>query len=489
MLPASLVLTLAFPHAWAAETGQLDGSPSLFAVLAAINAAGYDADLDSPANHPLREAMRKEIAAKRPAVLNELKRFFADRRQKTWAQELSQYVSFALSVGDPPNFEFRFRAVDLPPDVAPLQDFQPLLKKFYQQAGIDELWKKSQPAYDAAIARYHEPVSQAVLEVNAYLRNATSGYLGHRFQIYVDLLGAPNQIHTRSYQDDSFIVVTPSPEPQTNDVRHAYLHYLLDPTVIKYGDLLMKNKALLDYAQGAPALPEQFKGDFMLLATESVIKAVESRMARSNRPELVNTALEEGYVLTPHFAEKLPVYEKQEQAMRFYFPELVLAINLKREEQRLEKVSFAAAARVRQAKTAPVAPKPEPAGVYKTLEEAERVYGNRDWEQARKLFGRALQETDEKPLHAHAYYGLARIAVLEKNPEMGERLLKKTLELEPEGLIRGWTLVYLARLADASGERAEAVKFYKEALGVEGASDKAREAAKKGIEQSFARPD
>ncbi len=43
----------------AAEQGQLDGSPALFSVLAAINAAGYDADLDSPANHPLRAAVRK----------------------------------------------------------------------------------------------------------------------------------------------------------------------------------------------------------------------------------------------------------------------------------------------------------------------------------------------------------------------------------------------------------------------------------------------
>jgi hypothetical protein len=41
-----------------AETGQLDASPSLFTVMAAINAAGYDADLASPNNHPLRMQIR-----------------------------------------------------------------------------------------------------------------------------------------------------------------------------------------------------------------------------------------------------------------------------------------------------------------------------------------------------------------------------------------------------------------------------------------------
>ncbi len=48
----------------AAEEGQLDASRSLFSVLAAINAAGYDADLDSPANHPLRARIRRELASR-----------------------------------------------------------------------------------------------------------------------------------------------------------------------------------------------------------------------------------------------------------------------------------------------------------------------------------------------------------------------------------------------------------------------------------------
>ena len=53
-----------------------------------------------------------------------------------------------------------------------------------------------------SLSSYHEPVSRAVLLANAYTRNPTSGYLGHRFQIYFDLLGAPNQVQTRSYADD-----------------------------------------------------------------------------------------------------------------------------------------------------------------------------------------------------------------------------------------------------------------------------------------------
>ena len=49
-------------HAAPAELGQLDASPTLFTVMAALNAAGYDADLAPRNNHPLRNAIRAELA-------------------------------------------------------------------------------------------------------------------------------------------------------------------------------------------------------------------------------------------------------------------------------------------------------------------------------------------------------------------------------------------------------------------------------------------
>ncbi|MEK7405847.1 MAG: tetratricopeptide repeat protein, partial [Acidobacteriota bacterium] len=471
VLPALLLMTAV--SLAAAEQGQLDASPSLFSVLAAINAAGYDADLDSPANNPLREMVRKELTARQVPSLAALRQFFAEHRQKDWPAELSQYVSFALSVEDPPDFKYRFPVNQLPPDVFPLQGFEKLLARFHREANLEELWRKAQPAYERAIARYHEPVSRAVLEVNAYLRNPTSGSLGRRFQVYVDLLGAPNQIHTRSYADDYFVVVTPSPEPQTADVRHAYLHYLLDPVLMRHSEAVNKKKALIDYALGARLLEESFKQDFLLLATECLVKAVEARLAPrySGRQALVEQALREGYILTPHFAESLPGYEKQEQAMRFYFPELANAIDLKREQQRLDKVEFAQQRAVRKAKTVPPEKKPELAGSQKLLEEAEQLYNGRELEKAREGFLRVLRETDEKPLHARSYYGLARIAALQKDPELAQKLFQRTLESSPDAQVKAWAHVYLARLAEAAGERPQAEEQYRAALAVAGASE------------------
>jgi len=199
----------------------------------------------------------------------------------------------------------------------------------------------------------------------------------------------------------------------------------------------------------------------------------------------VDQALREGYILTPYFAEQLPLYEKQEDSLRGYFPDMVKGIDLRKEELRLQHVQFAAAPAVRVAKTLPPAPPPEPSKAHQILESAESFYDHRDLEKAKREYNRVLQETDEKPMHASSYYGLARIAVLEKDPELAERLFLKVLESEPEPPVRAWSEVYLGRLSDAAGEREEAKKHYQQALAVEGASAMAKEAARKGVQQSF----
>jgi hypothetical protein len=474
------------------ESGQLDSNPALFSVLAALNAAGYDADIASQSNSPIRPALRKALAAKNIPVLAELKRFIRDHRQDGDTALLSLYISYALCVDRPPDFKFRYRSNDLPPEVAALEGFSAIMQRFHQEAGIDELYKASQPYFEKAIDAYHGPVSQAVLESNGYLRNPTSGAMGRRFQIYVDLLGPPNQVHTRSYGDDFFVVVTPSLEPMIDDIRHAYLQHLVAPLVLRQGEELTKRQGLLDFAQPAPRRPRPYKQDFILLVEKCFVKAIETRLltgpgTAARRQQLVDQALAEGFILVPYFAEALPNYEKQEQSMRFYFPELITGIDAKKEDKRLERVQFASTPLVRKAKTAPT-PQPEVlTGIPKMLEDAEALYEGKQLAESRKLFLDVVAKTDEKPLQAKAYYGLARIAIRENDPELGERLFQKSLDLSPDPATKAWCLVYLGRLADIAGEAPKASEFYKAALAVDGASSMARQTAEKGIAGSFRR--
>ncbi len=170
--------------------------------------------------------------------------------------------------------------------------------------------------------------------------------------------------------------------------------------------------------------------------------------------------------------------------MLVYYPEMVGAIDLVKEDARLSKVEFNKEAPTGAAvKVAAPSPPPPPTGAAKTLNDAEDLYRARSLDQAKKLYLDVLQQTDQKPMHASAYYGLARIAALQKDPETAERLFQKALELQPEAQVKAWTLVYLGKLAMAASEKDQAAKYFQEALKVDGASDAARKEAQRSLEQ------
>jgi hypothetical protein len=54
----------------------------------------------------------------------------------------------------------------------------------------------------------------------------------------------------------------------------------------------------------------------------------------------------------------------------------------------------------------------------------------------------------------------------------------------PEPQVKAWDLVYLGKLSMAAGERENAAEFFQNALQVEGASEKARDEAQKGLQQT-----
>jgi tetratricopeptide (TPR) repeat protein len=481
-----LTLAIAIPiQAAAPEQAQLDSSPALFTVMAAINAAGYSADWDSPNGHPLREWVRAEVLKANPPSLVGLKQFYESHRKANNTAELSQYISFALSVKGPPNFEYVFRDVDVPPDAYDLKGLGPLLAAFYKEAKIEQLWEKSQDSIESYIGRYHVPLTDTVMQVSSYLRQA-SVIRGRRFQIFIELLAAPNQVQLRSYAGNYTIVVTPSPEPRVFDIRHAYLHYMLDPLASLNREILDRKKYIGEHAQRASALDDAFKKDFLLLTTESLIKAIEAHL--DHKPERIEQALKLGYVLTPFFAEQLPNFEKQEFGMPDYFSTMAKAIDMRKEETRLSKVVFDehAPEPAHVAVPAPM-PKPDLQGAARTLAEADQAYSSRaqnasNLDTAKSLYLRSLQQTEEKPAHAAAYYGLARIAALQNDPETAERLFSSALESEPEPQVKAWCLVYMGRLALAAGEPERAAAQFEQVLRVDGASDPARKAAADGLQ-------
>jgi tetratricopeptide (TPR) repeat protein len=459
-------------------TGQLDGSPSLFVVLSAINAAGYNAEAASPSNSPVREAMRDWIVRKNPASLEELRQFYMAHRKPDPNADLSQYISYALAVDGPPNFKPRFSVNQMPPDAAALEGLTPILVKLYKEADLETAWKRAQPYFDKAIEAYHEPVTEAIQQANLFLRNPTSGFRGRRFQIYVDLLGAPNQVHTRSFGDDYFVVVTSSPDLRTAEIQHAYLHYLLDPLAIRNAQVIDTKRSLGDLAEAAPTLEEVYKTDFVLLTGMCLVKGVEARLNSRNGAQMVEQAMKEGFILTAYFYDALAAYEKQDLALRLYLPKMIEQINLGKEDKRIAQVQFLKERPVKTIRTASPKPPPAPTGVAKELAEAEQLYKERKLEPAKQAFRKIVEQPAPNPVHASAYFSLARIAALENQPELSQQLFERALELNPEPYEAAWSHVYLARLAKAARDPESARKHCQAALSVPEAPEGALKAAK-----------
>ncbi len=471
----------------AAEKGQLDSDIALFTVLAAINVAGYNAGAESASANPARAALRKDLESFQGPSLALLKNFYQQRKLADPVQDLAQYVSFALQSAGPPDFKFGVPFGEISPDAQPLHGLAEILAAFYREAQIEKLFAKHQPAHDKEIERYHEPITRAVLEANGYLRIATSGYLGRRFQIYIDLLGAPNRPSVRGYGTDVFVVVHPSAELHTSEVRHAYLHYLLDGFASKNAAAVESKRGLGGLAMFAPALDESYKTDFALLLTECLIKAVEARTrygSEKQKQALVDQALREGFILTPHFYEQLLKYEVQEQSIRFYYPEIVNAIDEKRENQRLRQVTFAERPPEPKRRSEPA--RPVLTGLAKVFDDAETSLRRNQLEQAKKLFAEAQQESGGKD--ARALYGLARVAALEKDPERAKELFRQALDAKPDPYVQAMTHLYLGRIEDLFGSREQAILHYKEALAAGDTTPGTLEAARKGLQESFAAP-
>jgi tetratricopeptide (TPR) repeat protein len=473
------VCLLTASSVFGAESLQLDASENMFCVLAAANAAGYDEGINLPDNSPVRKQLRDYLAQQNIPILPGLKQYYRKHMMKAGpqagVQDLSQYISYALSAAGPPDFAWKGRDVEVPPDAMALAGFTPLLAEFYRQAQLDQLWQRVRPEYEKEMQRYHTPLLNMTNAVNGYLRVSASAYLGRRFQIFVELLAAPEQVQTRNYGDDALVIVTPSTDPRMFDIRHAYLHFQIDPIMIKYGMDLKQKSSLLDLVQLAP-LEDNYKTDFVLLSNESLIKAIESRLDKN--PAEAGQAMRQGYVLTQLFSEQLPVFEKQQQGMKFYAEEMVNGINLKQEIARISSIKFDAGQLRRQGKQVTVAG-PEQSPSAKTIEKAEDLYTNKNLDAARGLFLKSLEERGSPEEHASAWYGMARIALLQKQPDAAVKLFEKTLGASPDAFTKAWSLVYLARLSIASGDPQRAVKLYQEALAVPGASERAVEAARK----------
>lgn len=473
----------------------VQASPQVFATMSALSAAGFQIDDNLLANMPARRALRADLLKMQGPATDALRQFYQDHALADPGDTLSRYMTFAVVAGPPPDFTLPENQELLPPDVVALDGFQEVLANFYREARLGSRWTWVEPEYEPALADYRASLRQIVTVSDAYLREVVKPSTGRTFTVYVEpLVGA--RTNFRNYGDNYSMVVGATPDVPVDAIQHAYLHFLIDPMVLRNRPLVYKKRALLTVAAAAPRLPVEYDNDFISLMDECVIKAVELRLRHLSGPQL-EAALHEndqsGFILVRPLVAQLMLFEKAGPAMSYYFADLVNGIDVDAEQKRLKGFAFA------PAESAP-APKEHENSEAVLASQLDRwlVEGNRELEQkdaaaATATFERVLSKYPNDP---RAMYGLAIASVVSGDGDRAKDLFQRitsgaSADTSPEQVdprILTWAHVYLGRIYDLQDQRDLAVSEYRAALTVDDGPADARAAAQSGVEAAYKAP-
>ena len=462
----------------------LDASETVFSTLAAIGHCGYAGNAGDELRRQVLQEVAKSVAASEEAKTDsrELCQFYIDHRQPDSARELAQYVSLAVNMGAPPQFELKVKEADLPPDAKYVLGFQPLLIKFARSAGLHQIWQQHQYQYDELIQRYHEPVTNLLLGTDVYLRLPMSGYLGRSFVIYLEPMAGSGLVNARNYGVDYYMVVAAQNNALALDsIRHTYLHFVIDPMLAKRATVLKRLAPLLPVIATAP-LDESYKHDTGLLVAESLIRAVEARLTGKGpkdepaREKMVEQDMAEGFVLTRYFYGQLTKFEKDTNGFQDALVDFLYEMDVDQLKKRAEQQVFTNRATPEVVASAPPGP----------LQLAEQRYAAGDYEAARDLAQEALTANSGDP--GQALFLLGQVSSLMKDMKGAEEYFGRVVQTSKDPHVVAWSHIYLGRIADIKQERQSAVAHYNAALLAGDPQPQTKAAAERGLKQAYAPP-
>lgn len=476
----------------------LDSNETIFSVLTALNACGYDQDLNI--SDATRSTVRAEVqrvlqnSAEAEGARTAVCQFYQNHlSSKDTNRNLSQYISLALYMDGPPHFVPRLREDELPPDAALITPFGALLEQFYAKAQLHAIWERHRNDYAAAIKRYHEPLAKMVFDTEIYLKRPSSEYLGRTFTIYLDFMGSPNETDARNYGTAYYVVIFPAPYAASDaaeaalkmdQIRHTFLHYELDPLAEKHFAAVKRLDPLLQSVQRAP-IEQAFKTDISLLVTECLVRAIEIRTsgnkqtAEAFRAQAVDDAVKQGYILTRYFYNAVVAFEKDPMGIRGAYGGMLENVDLKKEERAASEVQFANSASPELVRLS----RPEERRMLVT---AEKRLAAGDPKGAQELAQMALDKKIGD--QGRALFILAEVAVANKNRDGAQDNFQKAISATSDPMVLGWSHVYLGRILDMKEERDAAVEQYQAALTAGGRLPEIKAAAERGLAQAYEPP-
>ena len=490
----------------------------VFVMAAALNACGYDEGLDqsAPVRKRVREEMNQALARSEEArsSRDKLCLFIAQHRMTGSQKDIAQYISLALYLTPPPEMETSAELSEMPPDSTQVAEIVPLLKQFVAAVDLHGIWLAVHRTYDQEADRLHDPMSKMIVDTNFYLKMPASTYDGRRFVVVIEPLLAPSMVNARVYGTDYVVVVSPvDGQIRMTDVRHTYLHYILEPLLYARASAVDRMQPILKEVRDAP-LEFRYRSDSVPLTIESLIKAIEARtmdtgipvykipagVERSDLPRYeherqvyqqkvdairmatVRHDMTQGFVLTLYFYQQLVIFEKDAASLKDSIGEMVYSMDVDAQVHQARQVEFDKVA------DGDVLQRSKPR-MLSGLDLAEVRLASGDAATASAMARQALtvrsgQESDSD--RARANFILARAALMTGHPDDAINDFQKTLATSKEPRLLAWSHIYLGRMLDLDCKRDEALTEYKQALEVRDGQQDTRLAAERGVKAAYA---
>ena len=502
----------------AGPTISLTSAEPVFAMSAALNMCGYDEGLDASA--PLRKQVREEIEkalaasedarAKRDAVCL----FIAQHRMTGTELDIAQYISLSLYITPPPEMETTVDLTEMPPDATQVAEIVPHLKDFADAVDLHGIWLTVHHTYAEAANQLHDPLSHMIVSTNLYLKMPAGTYDGRRFIVVIEPMLSPNTANARIYGADYVVVVSPSDgKIRMSDVRHTYLHYVIEPLLYARANAIDRTQPILKEIKDAP-LEFRYRSDTVPLTVECLIKASEARtmdtgipaykipanIDRSQLPryeherqlteqkqEAVRAAtvqhdMKQGFVLTQYFYEQMVQFEKDPAGLKDVIGEMVYSMDVDQQVHRARQIEFDKEA------DAEVLGRSKPRKLT-GMDLAEAKLSNGDAAGASAMAQQELQKQSDTIASAadsaRAWFILARAAVMTGHPEQAIDDFQKTLATSKEQRLLAWSHIYLGRMLDLDCKRDQALSEYKLALTVRDGREDTRLAAERGVKNAY----
>jgi tetratricopeptide (TPR) repeat protein len=502
----------------AGPTISLISSEPVFVMAAALNACGYDEGLEqsAPIRKHVRDEMNQALAQSEDARTKRdaLCLYIAQHRMTGTEHDIAQYISLALYLTSPPELEITADMTEMPLDSTQVADIVPILRAFAAAVDLHGIWLATHHVYDEEIDKLHDPLSQMIVATNLYLKTPASTYDGRRFIVVIEPQLSPSMVNARIYGTDYVVVVSPvDGKVPMNDVRHTYLHYVIDPLLMARSNAIDREQPILKEIRDAP-LEFRFRSDTVSLTIECLIKAIETRTMDTGIPEYripagvdrsqlpryeherelyqqkvdaakwaaVGHQMRQGYVLTQYFYEQLLLFEKDPASLKDTIGEMVYGMDVEQQVHRARQTEFDKEA------DEDVLQRSSPRQLT-GLDLAEAKLAGGDVAAAAAMAQKVLaQQTDSVASTAdaaRAHFILARVDLLTGHPDQAVDDFQKTLATSKQQRLLAWSHIYLGRMLDLECKRDEALAEYKEALAVRDGQLDTRLAAERGVKAAY----